>query len=77
MTETAIDDYFEPCNGCLKPVVKFANPCMDCCHARAKAAFTHRCTCGRKRRENPEIHKIGGRTWKTCDRCLASTGQLS
>ena len=67
-----------PCNGCGKNVMLEAwNPCIECCRARAKSAFTHRCTCGRKRRENPEIHRVGSRTWRTCDRCLAPCMQLS
>lgn len=67
----------EKCDGCLQEVYSFNNPCMDCIKARHRAVLAGRCACGRKRRENPTIHRVGSRTWKTCDRCLKTTGQLS
>ena len=73
------------CEGCgceLNPVTilmcgKGPMVCLDCVKARAKAAFGGRCTCGKKRNENPTLHKIGSRMWHTCDRCLGTTRQLS
>lgn len=64
-----------PCDGCLRPTFSFATPCMDCVRARHRAALTHRCTCGRKRRES-DPHKIGSRRWTTCARCLGTVRQL-
>ena len=73
------------CEGCgkeLNPIViimcgKGPMICLDCVRARAKTAQTHRCTCGKKRRENPELHRSGSRMWHTCLRCLGTTRQLS
>ena len=66
------------CEGCLQKIYSFAGPvCFDCCKARARTAFTHRCSCGRKRRLNLEVHKIGSRKWQTCFRCLGTAKQLS
>jgi hypothetical protein len=64
-----------PCSGCGEPIWKWADPCMPCVRARARAAFTHRCSCGRKRRERTVSN--GSRTWVSCDRCLGSVRQLS
>lgn len=65
-----------PCDGCLRPVYRFQNPCLPCVKARARGAVTHRCSCGRKARPS-EIHRVGSRTWKSCLRCLATLEQLS
>ena len=79
-TETGVK-----CEGCDQPldaltlVMCGSGPtvCFPCVKARAKTAQTHRCSCGSKRRENPEVHKVGSRTWHTCFRCLGTTRQLS
>lgn len=65
------------CDGCGKQVLMCWNPCMDCVKARYNAVLKRRCCCGKQRRENPKVHKIGSRTWMTCDRCLGQTRQLS
>jgi hypothetical protein len=78
------------CEGCLEPLnpVTVATcrstsrphvlVCLPCVKARARTACgDHRCHCGKKRRENPELHKAGNRTWHTCFRCLGTTRQLS
>lgn len=73
------------CEGCLKPLdpVTLAmcgkvKICLPCVKARQRAvANGGRCTCGSKRRENPEVHRVHSRTWHTCYRCLGTTRQLS
>lgn len=44
--------------------------CLDCCRARCKASFSHRCSCGRKRRARAVVTRL--RSWTTCDRCLGT-----
>ena len=73
------------CEGCgkdLNPVVlamcgSGPKVCNDCVKARHRAVVKRGCACGRKRRENPEVHKVGSRRWHTCFRCLGQTRQLS
>ena len=70
------------CPVCKGPADIFAiadgGPCMDCVHARARSVAKHgRCLCGCKKIPNPEIHRIGSRTWQSCDRCLGTIKQLS
>lgn len=65
------------CDGCDQEFVNVfdAHPvCMICVRARAKAAFTHRCTCRSKSRN--KVVTNGVRTWKSCLRCLASQGEV-
>lgn len=70
------------CPVCDKPADIFAiadgGPCMDCVRARARSvAERGRCVCGRARIPNPAIHRIGSRSWQSCDRCLGTIKQLS
>jgi hypothetical protein len=71
------------CSVCGGPADIFAiadgGPCMDCVRARAGAvAANGRCVCGvRKRIPDPEIHRVGSRTWQSCRRCLGTIRQLS
>jgi len=70
------------CEGCDKPLhpldlAQHWTVCMDCTKARHRAVMARKCVCGRKRRENPKLNRVGSRTWKTCNRCLMSTGNLS
>ena len=51
-------------------------PSLEVVKARHRAAFTHRCGCG-KLRDPSAIHKIGSRTWVSCLRCLGTIKQLS
>ena len=73
----------EGCNREMNPIQVaqcYLGPsvCFDCVKARAKVAATNsRCTCGSKRNENPEPHRIGSRVWYTCRRCLGTTRQVS
>ena len=65
-----------PCEGCGRLVHSWLNPCMDCIKARHRGAVTHRCSCGKLRRET-EVKRVGSRTWISCHRCLATVRQLS
>ena len=71
--EAAIEE--GKCHGCGEVVPSFNNPCWDCVKARHRAALTHKCSCGKKRRER--ICSTGSRKWIACDRCLGSYKQLS
>jgi len=73
------------CEGCTKSLDPITlaqcgngpKVCLPCVKARARSAQDHRCHCGSQRRENPEMHRIGSRTWHTCLRCLGTARQLS
>lgn len=84
------------CDGCLRALTVFDQVggwtvCLECTKARHRAAMTHRCACGRRRRES-EVHatagvtvrhvdgtikRVGGRRWISCLRCLGQVRQLS
>ena len=54
----------------------FMGPSMETCQARAKAAFTKRCSCGSKR-DPSEVKQAYNRRWISCLRCLGTIRQLS
>lgn len=43
--------------------------------ARAKAAHTHRCSCGSKK--EPKVVDLGFRSYESCERCLGVIRHLS
>ena len=73
------------CEGCGKPLDAITlamcgsgpKVCTPCVKARQRAAVARKCCCGKQRRENPEVHRMGSRRWHTCFRCLGTTRQLS
>lgn len=67
-------EHFEKCEGCGQPVMRSNNPCWECVKARARAAVTRRCSCGKKRRERAV--DVGFGAWVSCDRCLGTVRQL-
>lgn len=50
--------------------------CMACVKARARAAVTRKCSCGKLRRRGELKQSIFNgrvmRQWQSCERCLAS-----
>jgi len=68
------------CTGCLKPLspveATMWEVCLPCTRARHRAVLSHRCSCGRQRREAPES-RIGSRRWVSCLRCLGQVRQIA
>lgn len=70
------------CDACLEPCnpveAAFSRPMhMECVKARAKAAMTHRCSCGKKKRPS-EVHGLPRqRQWISCLRCLGTIEQVN
>ena len=60
------------CEGCGNE--SFHWVCMPCVKARAKAAMTKKCTCGKQKR--PVFKKTSWRAWESCLRCLGTIRQL-
>lgn len=66
------------CEGCLKPLgpMDFLyGVCMPCTKARHKAAISHKCSCGKQRRETKVDY--GHRQEIRCKRCLGLVKQLN
>ncbi len=64
------------CTVCGQACGFLNDPCMACIRARARAAMTGRCPCGRK--AIPGIERaVGSRRWIPCNRCLGTIRQLS
>lgn len=78
--ENAIAIAAPTCEGCGCQLGAFEamrwSVCFDCTKARHRAAMSHRCSCGKKRREVGP-HKVGWRVWFSCVRCLGTTRQVS
>ncbi len=51
-------------------------PAMEVVWARAKAAATKECRCGKKK-DPTEVRSVGSRSWISCFRCLGQIKQLS
>ena len=51
--------------------------CMGCVQARAKAAFTKRCGCGKQKRPTEVLGRPGQRQWIGCRRCLGTIKQVA
>lgn len=74
---------YTACSGCQRTIISPAervmgwDVCLDCTKARARAAFTHRCACGRKARPTDVKGTPGRRQWIACFRCLGSIRQLA
>ena len=59
---------------------KYSNedgPSLETCRARHRAAMSGKCSCGKKRDPNPQVKRVGSRTWTSCDRCFGTIKQLT
>lgn len=66
----------DTCSGCGGESIH--DVCWDCVVARARTvAARGRCTCGRRRLEDPRARSVGSRVWYTCRRCLGTTRQVA
>lgn len=75
MSADAINAKIQPifCEGCGEEMLfspGLHDVCWSCVKARHRAAMTHRCSCGKKKR--PVIVKQGGRDVTKCRRCLGA-----
>lgn len=65
------------CTACqVTEVLPGMDPCWGCVKARAKTAFSHRCTCPAKLKR-PRTIVTRSRSWLGCDRCLGSIRNLN
>jgi hypothetical protein len=73
----------EGCEGELNPMEALLAAgdrvavCMECVKARARAAMTHRCGCGKKKRPTGVLGRPRQRQWIACHRCLGTIKQVA
>lgn len=65
----------EGCNEPLGPMDYQWNVCMPCTEARHRAVLSHKCSCGKKRRE--KMCDYGFRKEIRCLRCLGLVRQIN
>jgi hypothetical protein len=85
--ESDANDFLSVCDGCGKEwfnVFCDNGVCMDCVRARAKAAFSGRCSCGRRARPDGVKGAVVlfngrdiGRKFIPCKRCLGVIKQVA
>lgn len=74
---------YTDCEGCAQRIITPGERamgwevCLDCTKARARAAFTRRCTCGRRARPTGVKGRPGARQWVACERCLGTIRQVA